>query len=142
MFETSPLNPDSFITSNKTFAAYERQQQLLNPSRVHEGFLIKTGPIPQGHIKVIDFADIPFDFRLMSIWLWMPAATDEDGLSVAIVHEGVEEMVFDLRRNSSPWQPPFHILNAEYRLRVLPDSDVSALWFYLQAAKLLDVEEV
>ena len=142
MFDSFALNPDSFISSSKSFAAYERQQQLLNPPRVHEGFLVRTGSIAQGQTKEISFATIPFDFRLMSVWLWMPGATDNDGVEVTILYAGIEQTGFDLRRQDVPWEPPFNILGSGHSVRIRPDRAVSSVSLFLQPAKLLDVEGV
>ena len=142
MFDSFALNPDSFISSSKSFAAYERQQQLLNPPRVHEGFLVRTGSIAQGQTKEISFAGIPFDFRLMSVWVWMPGATDNDGIEISILYSGIEQTGFDLRRRDVPWEPPFNILGANHSINVRPDRAVASVSLFIQQAKLLDVEGV
>ena len=142
MFDSFALNSDSFISANRSFAAYERQQQLLNPPRIHEGFLVRTGSIAQRAIKTIDFAEIPFDFRLMSVWVWMPGATENDGIEITILYSGVEQTSFDLRRQDVPWEPPFNILGSGHSVRIRPDRAVSSVSLFLQPAKLLDVEGV
>ena len=142
MFDSFALIADSFLSAGKLFAAYQRQQQLLNPPRVHEGFLVRTGAISQGATKTIDFATIPFDFRLMSVWLWMPGATANDGVEVTILYAGIEQTGFDLRRQDVPWEPPFNILGSGHSIRIKPDRAVSSVSLFLQPAKLLDVEGV
>ncbi|AFY39895.1 hypothetical protein Lepto7376_3719 [[Leptolyngbya] sp. PCC 7376] len=142
MFDSFALNPDSFISSSKSFDAYERQQQLLNPPRVHEGFLVRTGAISQGQTKEISFAGIPFDFRLMSVWVWMPGATDNDGIEISILYSGIEQTRFDLRKQDVPWEPPFNILGANHSINIKPDRAVASISLFIQQAKLLDVEGV
>lgn len=147
MFDSFGLTQDNFINSGRSFAACERQQHLLNPPRVHEGFLIRTGAVDAQGSKIISFADVPFDFRVMSIWAWQPRigygeGTQADSLMINVFFDQVQQAQLIASWNAMPWEFPFNILGSHHSIEIIPYADVNSISVFIQPAKLLDVEAV
>lgn len=135
------LQHNSIQSGTANIQTYLRHGLNIPVRPIEEYVLIDTGYIPSGNAKIIDLALLGYPVAINTIWTLSQQQPARGNVHVQIVRAedtGVALHEFELSGDCACMTLPFIVLDARYKLRIVPSVNVDNILIYAYQVHRID----